>query len=187
MADSPHAEELLGAGSRLAADCYDAYDRDLQQLVAVVVTDARDRGEAQLTDIEPVEVADLGIALTKGLEGDLAAVRSGSHRDLVDLVSGMAGAVVDALYRFGTGRLGKAEHVPGVRIGPCVLEVDVLIALNIQVCLMRSLELVSGHAGHVGVDVHELCHLGSLRSVVARRSESVVPQSTEQLWRREGL
>lgn len=71
MAESPHAEELLGAGSRLTADLYDAYDRDLQQLAASVVADARDRDEVQLTNIEPVEVADLGIALTKGLEADL--------------------------------------------------------------------------------------------------------------------
>ncbi|MDQ3504396.1 MAG: TetR/AcrR family transcriptional regulator [Actinomycetota bacterium] len=72
MADSPHAEELLGTGSRLTADLYDNYDRDMRELAAAVIADARDRGEVKLLDIEPVEVAELGIALTKGLEGDLA-------------------------------------------------------------------------------------------------------------------
>lgn len=71
MADSPHAEELLGTGSRLTADLYEAYDRDLQQLAAGVVAGARDRGEVALVDMEPVDVADLGLALTKGLEGNL--------------------------------------------------------------------------------------------------------------------
>jgi len=40
-------------------------------LATGVVADARDRGEVQLIDMEPVEGADIAIALTKGLEGDL--------------------------------------------------------------------------------------------------------------------
>jgi len=71
VADSPHAEELLGAGGRLTADLFAAYDRDMQELAAGVVADARDQGEVRLVDIEPVDVAYLGMALTKGLETDL--------------------------------------------------------------------------------------------------------------------
>ncbi len=80
MADSPHAEELLGAGSRMTADLYDAYDQNMRQLAAEVVADARDREEVTLVDIEPVEVAELGIALTKGLEGNLIDAAAARRR-----------------------------------------------------------------------------------------------------------
>jgi len=71
VADSPHAEELLGAGGRLTADLFLAYDRDMHQLATTVIADARDRGEIRLVDIEPAEFADLLMALTKGIEIDL--------------------------------------------------------------------------------------------------------------------
>ena len=72
VADSPHAEELLGAGSRLTSDLYDGFGAAMHELAARMVSEARDRGEVKLVDIEPAEVADLLMALTKGIEIDLA-------------------------------------------------------------------------------------------------------------------
>lgn len=72
VADSPHAEELLGAGGRLTADLFHAYDRDMHQLATAVIADAKERGQIQLVDLRPTELADLALALTKGLEADLA-------------------------------------------------------------------------------------------------------------------
>lgn len=71
VADSPHAEELLGAGSRLTSDLYDGFGTAMHELAAKTVSEARDRGEVELVDIDPAEVADLVIALTKGIEIDL--------------------------------------------------------------------------------------------------------------------
>ncbi len=72
VADSPHAEELLGAGSRLTSDVYDDFAAAMHDLVTRTVAEAEDRGEVKLVDIEPTEVADLALALTKGLEIDLS-------------------------------------------------------------------------------------------------------------------
>jgi len=72
VADSPHAEELLGAGSRLTSDLYDGFGVALHELIARTVAEAQDRGEVKLVDIEPTEFADLALALAKGLEGDLS-------------------------------------------------------------------------------------------------------------------
>lgn len=72
VADSPHAEELLGAGTRITGDLYDGYGAAMHQLAAQTVSDAQDRGEVTLADIEPADVADLALALTKGLEIDLS-------------------------------------------------------------------------------------------------------------------
>ncbi|MDQ3733087.1 MAG: TetR/AcrR family transcriptional regulator [Actinomycetota bacterium] len=72
VTDSPHAEELLGTGSRLTSDLYDGFAASMHELIARTVSEAQDRGEAKLVDIEPDEVADLALALTKGLELDLS-------------------------------------------------------------------------------------------------------------------
>ena len=53
-----------------------------------------------------------------------AATGEGSHgqRHRVDLVRRVAGALVDALHRFGGRCLGQAKHQPGLRVGPCLLK-----------------------------------------------------------------
>jgi AcrR family transcriptional regulator len=71
MADSPHAEELLGAGTRITGDLYEGYADAMHEMIANVVADAQERGDVRLVDIEPAEVADLVLALAKGLEADL--------------------------------------------------------------------------------------------------------------------
>ena len=72
MAESPHAEELLGASTRLTADLFDDFGKAMHALAADTVADAQQRGEVSLVDIEATEVADLALALTGGLEAYLA-------------------------------------------------------------------------------------------------------------------
>jgi AcrR family transcriptional regulator len=61
--DSPHAAELLDASTRLTGDLVEAYTREITELVAATV--AADAGSrARL-------VADVLVALTRGLEADL--------------------------------------------------------------------------------------------------------------------
>lgn len=69
--ESPHAEELLSAGARLHGDLVDAYVRSIRELATATVADAHDRGEITLVDAGPADIADIGIALTIGLEADL--------------------------------------------------------------------------------------------------------------------
>lgn len=71
-AESPHAEEFLTNDARLSGDLFDAYWHAMHELLASTVADAARRGEVSLTDIEPGAFADLGLALTKGLEDDLS-------------------------------------------------------------------------------------------------------------------
>lgn len=71
VADSPHAEELLGASSRVTSDLYDGFGAALQELVTGVVVAAEQRGEITLADIESSDIADLVMSLTRGLEARL--------------------------------------------------------------------------------------------------------------------
>jgi hypothetical protein len=58
------------------------------------------------------------------------------NRNLIDLIGGMTGALVNAPYGLGAGRLRQAEHHAGLGVGPGVLEVDVLLALDGEIGLM---------------------------------------------------
>src|SRR2546425_9336158 len=49
----------------------------------------------------------------------------------------------------------------GFRISPCLLEVDVLIALDREIGLMRLFQPLLGYPLHAPVHVHELRHLRS--------------------------
>ncbi|MEJ7833706.1 MAG: helix-turn-helix domain-containing protein, partial [Nocardioides sp.] len=92
VADSPHAEELLGAGTRLTGDLYDGYGAAMHQLATDAVAEARDRGEVDLGDLDPSDVADLVLALTKGLEIDLSdadLVRRRLRQGIALLVGGL--------------------------------------------------------------------------------------------------
>ena len=52
---------------------------------------------------------------------------------LVDVVGLVTGPLVDLLHRLGARGLGEAEDHPALRVGPCVLEVDLLVVLDGQV------------------------------------------------------
>ena len=84
--------------------------------------------------------------------------RSGRHGDLVHLVCGVTRALVNAADGIGVGGLGQAEDVAGLGVGPHMLEVDALLALDVQVRLARSGEVLGRDSSHAGVDVHELWH-----------------------------
>ena len=76
-ADSPHAGELLDAGARLSGDIVEAFTTGLRDLAASTVADAGRRGEVALDERAPADVADIALALTRGLE-----MGSGEPRDL---------------------------------------------------------------------------------------------------------
>ena len=78
--------------------------------------------------------------------------------DGVDLCGRVAGALVDALDRVGVRRLGDAPHHARLRIAPGALEVDILVALDVEVGLVSRLECLGSHAVHPMVNVHELGH-----------------------------
>jgi TetR/AcrR family transcriptional regulator len=67
---SPHAEELLGASTRLNRDLFEDYARTMERLVTGVVAEARQSGEIQLSGAEPGDIAELGLALVHGLAND---------------------------------------------------------------------------------------------------------------------
>ena len=55
---------------------------------------------------------------------------------LKDLVGRMTGSFMDPLDCFGIRRLGQAEDLAGLRVGPSVLEVDAFFTLDVEVRLM---------------------------------------------------
>lgn len=67
-ADSPHAGELLDAGARLSGDVVEAFAQGLLELAVTTVTDASRRGEIMLARSKPIDVAEVALALTRGLE-----------------------------------------------------------------------------------------------------------------------
>jgi hypothetical protein len=88
----------------------------------------------------------------------VTAKRLRLNGNLIDLIGGMAGALVDALHGLGAGRLREAEHHARFRVRPGVLEVDVLLALDGEIGLMCLHEPLRGDVDHPPVDIHELRH-----------------------------
>lgn len=78
--ESPHAEELLGASARLTGDLFDDYGQAIHQLLVTVVADAQRGGDLTLVDIEPADIADLGLALAHGLENDISDPEASRRR-----------------------------------------------------------------------------------------------------------
>ncbi len=76
---TPHAAELLGEGTRVTADLVATFTTDLRAVLVTVLTAAADRGDIVLPtagtagtdEIDAGVLADLLIALTRGLEHDL--------------------------------------------------------------------------------------------------------------------
>jgi TetR/AcrR family transcriptional regulator len=78
--DSPHAAELLDAGTRLSTDLIRTFTDELRDLLAGALTDAAGRGEIDLAGHDAAEVAAIALALTTGLEGDLSDPEVPRHR-----------------------------------------------------------------------------------------------------------
>ncbi|MFD8234406.1 TetR/AcrR family transcriptional regulator [Streptomyces sp. NPDC059696] len=72
--DSPaHAAELLGVDARLSVDEIERYNTAMRDLIATVVA-------AEHPDVDAVEVAELLLAFTRGLEADLSDPEAPTRR-----------------------------------------------------------------------------------------------------------
>jgi TetR/AcrR family transcriptional regulator len=70
LRDSPHAAELIGDAARVSADLDRAFLVDLTDLVAGTIVDATDQADLVLSEATAREIAELTVALTRGLEVD---------------------------------------------------------------------------------------------------------------------
>jgi len=68
--DSPHATELLDAGARLSGDLVERFTQAMHELATAAVAAAAERGEVALDGQNAAELADIALALTRGLEAD---------------------------------------------------------------------------------------------------------------------
>jgi TetR/AcrR family transcriptional regulator len=69
---SPHARELIGPGAAVSADLDRAFVDDLADLVTATITDAAAQADLSLRDTDAREIAELVLALTRGLQADLS-------------------------------------------------------------------------------------------------------------------
>ena len=70
--ESPHAAELLDESTRLSGPAVEEFTGQIRELLADAVAAAADAGEITLPDAKPTEIAEIVMALTHGLELDLA-------------------------------------------------------------------------------------------------------------------
>jgi AcrR family transcriptional regulator len=97
--DSPHASELLGENSRVAADLDRAFTADMTDLLTATIIDVATQADLALTDDNAREVAELTLALTRGLEADLSdpdRPRERLRNGIALLVAGLAAATQPA-------------------------------------------------------------------------------------------
>jgi TetR/AcrR family transcriptional regulator len=97
--DSPHASELLGENSRVAADLDRAFTADMTDLLTSTIIDVAVQADLALTDDNAREVAELALALTRGLEADLSdpdRPRERLRNGIALLVAGLAAAAKPA-------------------------------------------------------------------------------------------
>ena len=78
--------------------------------------------------------------------------------DLVNLISGVTGTLVDALDSIGAGTVRKTEDVTSPGVGPRLLECDALVVLYVDVRLVGGFQRVRGDSHHAGMHIHELRH-----------------------------
>lgn len=67
QSDGPHVAELLDASARLSGDVVDSFNEELQNLAASTVSQAVQDGEVVTHDLNPQDVAQLGLALVRGV------------------------------------------------------------------------------------------------------------------------
>jgi TetR/AcrR family transcriptional regulator len=93
--DSPHAGELIGATARVSADLDRAFMTDIANLLTATIIDAAGRADLALTADNAREVAELALALTRGLETNLSDFDRSRERlrnGIALLVAGLAAA-----------------------------------------------------------------------------------------------
>ena len=99
--DSPHAAELLDAGARLSGDLVERFSDEMRELATATVAAAASRGEVTLggpagtsaADTSAAEIAEIALALTRGLEadpGEPELPRRRLRRGIELLVAGLA-------------------------------------------------------------------------------------------------
>jgi TetR/AcrR family transcriptional regulator len=99
LRDSPYAAELVGHGSRVAADLSQAFISDLTDLVTSTIVAAADEADLVLSPENAREIAELALALTRGLEVDLAdpaRPRERLRNGVALLVAGLAATATPA-------------------------------------------------------------------------------------------
>ena len=69
--DTPHAPELLDAGTRLSGDIVEEFVAAVRELLGSAIEKAHVAGDIDLTGTDATEIADIALALTYGLEQDL--------------------------------------------------------------------------------------------------------------------
>jgi AcrR family transcriptional regulator len=93
--ESPHASELLGENSRVAADLDRAFTANMTDLLTDTIMDVAAQADLALNDDNAREVAELALALTRGLEADLSdpdRPRERLRNGIALLVAGLAAA-----------------------------------------------------------------------------------------------
>lgn len=91
--DSPHAAELLGENARVSADLDASFMAALADLLTTTITEAAAEAELALRDTDAREIAELALALTRGLEADLSdpdRPRERLRNGIALLVAGLA-------------------------------------------------------------------------------------------------
>jgi len=99
LRDSPYAAELIGDTSRVAADLGRAFTDDLCNLLTFTIVAAADEAELVLGPENAREIAELALALTRGLEVDLSdpdRPRERLRNGVALLVAGLAAAATPA-------------------------------------------------------------------------------------------
>jgi hypothetical protein len=99
LRDSPYAAELIGDTSRVAADLGRAFIDDLCNLLTFTIVAAADEAELVLGPENAREIAELALALTRGLEVDLSdpdRPRERLRNGVALLVAGLAAAATPA-------------------------------------------------------------------------------------------
>jgi TetR/AcrR family transcriptional regulator len=69
--DTPHAPELLDAGTRLSGDLVDEFTTAVRELLTTAIAKAHAAGDIDLTGTDAAEIANIVLALTYGVENDL--------------------------------------------------------------------------------------------------------------------
>jgi TetR/AcrR family transcriptional regulator len=93
--DSPHASELIGETARVSADLDRAFTANMVALLTKTITDAAVRADLALGNENAREIAELALALTRGLEADLSdpdRPRERLRNGIALLVAGLAAA-----------------------------------------------------------------------------------------------
>lgn len=83
---------------------------------------------------------------------------SNGKRYGVDLVGRVTCPFVNTFNSLRRRSLGEAIDDAGFRVRPCLFEINVFVTLDLQVGVVRSLELLRSDTNHVVMNVHKLRH-----------------------------